>query len=378
MLVLAGALICVALVGALGGFAAAGLMSGTPEVRLAAQKLGDGRVEIGLQQRLDDGSWGERLLPPSRFLAADAEPERWRHSSPLALSISNFISDHRACLITHGDASDVFWQITHAAAEVHADEIGLNLTIAASPDSEVQAELIRECAASGVAAIVTTLADPDTLAPALAEAQAAGVAVFTFNSGGREARRIGSVFHTAIDDYHAGHEVGEALTDDGAQGIALCVIHERSNIGLEERCEGFDATYGSVERLRVDATGTRHLEGTRAAIAERLAADDDIAAVLTLNQSIALAALEAIEAGDDPAVLVTLGLDDRITEAVAAGRIRYAIDDQTVRALEYMLSVVRNLPVSLSLFPDSPIFLFRTSLLDMEAAQALLSEAREE
>ena len=374
MLVLIGALICLALGGVLGGLVSAGLMSGTPEVRLAAQKLGDGRVEVALQQRLDDGSWGERVLPPSRFLAADAEPERWRHSSPLALSISNLISDHRACLVTHGDESDVYWQITHAAAQAHAGEIGLELTVVASPDSPVQANLIRECAASGVSAIVTTLADPDTLAPALAEAQAAGVAVFTFNSGGREAREIGSVFHVAIDDYHAGEEVGEALVDDGVGGVALCVIHERHNIGLEERCDGLESAYGPVERLRVDSTGTRDLDSTRAAIAERLAADDEITAVLTLNQSIGLAALEAIESGDDTAVLVTFGLDDEITGAVAEGRIRYAIDDQTTRALEYMLSVVRNLPISLTLFPDSPVFFFQSSLLAQEGAQALASK----
>jgi len=371
MTVLVGAMVAVALGAVLGGLAAAGFTSGSPEVRLAAQRLNDGRIEIALQQRLDNGSWSERRLPPSRFLAAGAETERWRHSSPLTLSIDNLVGDHRACLVTHGDESDIFWRDTHAAAEAHAAEIGLDLTILADPDSAAQANLIRECAASGAASIVTTLADPPALTSALTEAQAAGVAVFTFNSGGREARRIGSVFHTAIDDYHAGREVGEALTEDGAQGTALCVIHEQHNVGLDERCQGLASAYETVEWLEVDATGTRDLAGTQAAIAARLAQDDDIAAVLTLNQSIGLAALDAIEAGDDAAVLVTFGLDDQIVEAVAAGRIRYAIDDQTTRALEYMLSVVRNLPVSLSLFPDSPVFLFRTSLLDMEAAAEL-------
>ena len=36
------------------------------EVRIVARRLGDGRVEFGLQQR-GDGSWGGRLLPSRRF-----------------------------------------------------------------------------------------------------------------------------------------------------------------------------------------------------------------------------------------------------------------------------------------------------------------------
>ena len=373
MFVVVGALLLIALGGLTVGVVQA-LTSGTPEVRLAAQIHSDGRFEVALQQRLDDGGWSERMLPPKRFLAADAESARWRYSSPLALEISNLVSGNRACLVTHGDPSDPYWTTAHAVAEAQAAAIGLELMVVADPDSEIQAAFVRQCSAVGVSAIVTTLADPEVLGPALAEAQAAGIAVLTFNSGARAAKSLGSVFHAAIDDYGSGQASGEALIEDEVEGIALCVIHEQRNVGLEERCDGLEATYSSVERLRVHETGTRDLDATQAVIAERLANDDDIAALLTLNQSIGIAALRAIEAGDDQAVLVTFGLDDEITEALAAGRIRYAIDDQTTEALEYMLLIVRNLPISLSLFPDSPIFLFRSAMLDMEAAQHLLAE----
>ncbi len=54
------------------------------EVRVLAKRLDDGRVEVGVQQREGDG-WGERLLPAARFLAADAEANVWRNSSPVAV-----------------------------------------------------------------------------------------------------------------------------------------------------------------------------------------------------------------------------------------------------------------------------------------------------
>ncbi|MCY3569283.1 MAG: Ig-like domain-containing protein, partial [Chloroflexi bacterium] len=50
------------------------------DVRIAARRLADGRVEFGLQVRAAD-AWGDRLLPRARFLPEGAEPGRWFTSS---------------------------------------------------------------------------------------------------------------------------------------------------------------------------------------------------------------------------------------------------------------------------------------------------------
>ena len=57
------------------------------EVRLAAQRVADGRTEFALQERQADGAWGERQLPRSRFFPASATVGRWLASSPLTLSV---------------------------------------------------------------------------------------------------------------------------------------------------------------------------------------------------------------------------------------------------------------------------------------------------
>ena len=89
------------------------------------QSRGDGRVEVALQQRLDDGEWGARILPPSRFLPADAERDRWHYSTPVALEITDLATGDRACFVTHGAPSDVYWRTLHDAAEAKAAELGL-------------------------------------------------------------------------------------------------------------------------------------------------------------------------------------------------------------------------------------------------------------
>ncbi|MCY3734176.1 MAG: hypothetical protein OXG42_07835 [Chloroflexi bacterium] len=78
----AGMLVAFGVVGAV--WAAA---SGDSELRINARRLDDGRVEVGLQQR-DDKGWGQRQLPQSRFLPADAETGRWLNSTPLSVSVA--------------------------------------------------------------------------------------------------------------------------------------------------------------------------------------------------------------------------------------------------------------------------------------------------
>ena len=54
-------------------------------LRIAAQPLSNGRIEFAVQQRVSDAEWGEHLLPTSRFMPVNAAAGHWLHSSPVAL-----------------------------------------------------------------------------------------------------------------------------------------------------------------------------------------------------------------------------------------------------------------------------------------------------
>ena len=81
--VVAAALLVVAVLGVRG--AAAQGAAGEVEVRVAAQRLADGRTEFALQERESDGSWAARRLPSARFFPANADVGRWLSSSPLTV-----------------------------------------------------------------------------------------------------------------------------------------------------------------------------------------------------------------------------------------------------------------------------------------------------
>lgn len=67
------------------GVAVAQTVTHTAEVRIVAQRLDDGRVEFGLQQR-EGAGWGERILPQRRFFPVSSQG-RWLSSSPIEVGI---------------------------------------------------------------------------------------------------------------------------------------------------------------------------------------------------------------------------------------------------------------------------------------------------
>ena len=58
------------------------------QVRIAARRLADGRIEFALQRQREDGGWGERQLPQVRYLPSEASVGRWLTSSPLTVTIT--------------------------------------------------------------------------------------------------------------------------------------------------------------------------------------------------------------------------------------------------------------------------------------------------
>ena len=70
-----------------GGATWAATHSVEKEVRIAAQRLNDGRVEFALQQRIG-GEWSDRIKPSGRYLPVNAPTDRWLRSTPVTLAVA--------------------------------------------------------------------------------------------------------------------------------------------------------------------------------------------------------------------------------------------------------------------------------------------------
>lgn len=251
--------------------------------------------------------------------SADSDPGK---SSTEGGSASSNIT---IAVVTHGDGGS-FWSVAKKGAEDAAKAQGVTLDYQESNnDPQKQAQLIEAEVAKGVKGIAVSAPNPDAIKDALAKATAAGIPIITLNSGADQYKQLGALTHIGQTEDVAGQGAGTRFKDQGAKKL-LCVIHEQSNIGLQQRCSGARSTFGVVEDMQV--TGTADITKTQNEIAAKLQADKSVDAVLTLNPDIAVAAVDSVKTAGSSAKIATFDLSGDVVKAVQNGTIDFAVDQQ--------------------------------------------------
>ena len=397
------------MIGLIIGASATGLIWATSdkaaEVRVVARKLDDGRVEVALQsrpvdpqaqlERLDHAGWGDRLLPQLRFLPGDATPNRWLASSAVTIAVDEppppsvaeigpfeisgtptvsrpFDRDTLFCVLTHGVPEDFFWFQLYSALLDAQRWNDIDLRAEMYEQGADQAEAIRRCVADGAAAIATTLADPDALLQALNEAADAGVRVVTFNSGAERATEVGSIAHVSLDETAVGRTAAEQFQQREVSGDILCIIHEPSNTGLEQRCDSLESAYddGSVIRVRVSDA-----DDSIAMIAEL--ATDTVGGAIALNANTAYQMAEALSAARPDIVLAAVSTDFPTPLAMLhSGRLSFvlwshALEQGYLTTTALLYGHGTPFPTQTGLFQEATLITIQPSVVTREAVQAL-------
>ena len=357
------------LLGAAIGAAAIGVIAsqtggGEGDVRISAQKLESGAVVVALQEADAGGGWGERVRPELHRLPADAPTGRWFNSSAIATGEAPEPL-HTVCLIHHGSYADEFWLSLTRNAVVSSRNIGLDLALGGSPDSAEQAQLIRDCVDQGFRGIATSVPDADALRDAIEYARDAGVVVLTYNSGRLDAEGLGIPVHVSLDEAAVGRRAGEEFNEGGVAGTVLCVLHEPTNVGLEERCDALEAAYAGGEVERLGISGVADIEQSTAQMTERLR-QGGVGGLLTLNSALMNPAVEAVAAADSDAKIAAVGVLDAARQVVA-GNVFIALTDQPWFQVDYTLSSLKNFLGAIDLgLPVDGIYLSLTSLVSVE------------
>ncbi len=336
---------------------------GDTEVRVSAYRHDDGRVEVGLQQRAADGSWGERSLAQNRFLRPGVTGE-WLHSSPIPVHVAHDDDDDAMsddimsepvappepppatalhCIVHHGSDNDQFWLAFNGFAQGGAAGLGVaNVEIHSEPDIADQAAAITDCVDRGAVSIASTIPDLDGLQAALIGARSSGAILITFNSGADVAGLVGSTVHYGLDDNGAGQLAGREFNNAGATGTILCVLHEPVNIGLEDRCDGLASTYnGEVERLQLPEDGLTNPFSAGTAIAGGIMAHE-AAGVVVLNGALAPLATETVSRSGSDALVGVIGASIAAPFLVDDGALLFAIDDGSQVQATHVTLAIKN------------------------------------
>ena len=234
--------------------------------------------------------------------------------------------DTTIAVITHGEG-DAFWAVAKKGAEDAGKQMGVTVKYSESAnDPQKQAQLIDSAVTEKVDGIATSAPNPDAIRDSLKKATDAGIPIITLNSGADDYQALGAITHVGQTETIAGEGAGKKFKDAGATKL-LCVIHEQSNIGLNQRCDGAKQGFGGdVENLQVK--GVNDIQTTLTEIQSKLQSDDSIDAVLTLNPDIAIAARDAIQGASSDAKLGTFDLSGDVVTAIQDGEIEFAVDQQ--------------------------------------------------
>ena len=235
-------------------------------------------------------------------------------------------------MITHGEASGLFWPVVRNGAQAAAAQLGVSVTYEA-PDTYNIArmrQLIEAAITTKPDGLVVSLPNPAALAPAVHAAERAGIPVISINSGADAFKTLGTLLHVGESEYHAGYATGQRMAAGHRVRRVLCVIHEPHNLGLQQRCLGLGAA------LRADG---RHSTVLNVNVQRPQAAEQLIAtalrtgrfdAMLTLDAAMSRPAIQALRSDHLVGRLTyaTFDFDPQVLNAIRAGQIAFAVDQQ--------------------------------------------------
>jgi simple sugar transport system substrate-binding protein len=245
--------------------------------------------------------------------------------------------DPRAALsfivVTHGQSDDSFWTVVQNGVTQAGEDMRVDVQYqspGADFDVVAMGQLIDAAVAAGPDGLVVSIPDADALGPSITAAVEAGIPVISMNSGSDVAQDLGILIHVGQTEYEAGFGGGERMAEAGVT-TAICVNQEIGNVALDLRCEGFTdaitAAGGTVEILAVDIGDPTASQQTIIAAIE---GNSDVNGMLTLGPTAAGPALAAFEElGVLGTInLATFDLSPEVLEAVDAGNMLFAIDQQ--------------------------------------------------
>jgi simple sugar transport system substrate-binding protein len=233
----------------------------------------------------------------------------------------------RIAVVTHGQASSPFWAIVRNGVEAAARQMDVLVSYRAPDVYSVDRmkAMVDEAIASRPDGLVVSLPEP-AMASVIRRAVRAGIPVVTINSGSDLSRRLGVLAHVGQPERRAGLVAGRRLAAGGARR-ALCVNQQVGNLGLDARCRGLAQAMreagGRSTVIAVDDQSPATPRRLAAAIAR-----GRIDAMLTLNSTTGLEALQATRGAGGRVLIGTFDLGPDVLKAVTDGRLSFAVDQQ--------------------------------------------------
>lgn len=215
-----------------------------------------------------------------------------------------------------------------AEAAKHGYEV---VVVSAERDVKQQADQVNEFIVKQVSAIVLNPCDSQSIGPAIAQANAAGIPVFTNDI--KYDGKVGKVVcHVATDNYQGGKLAGDAMVKLlGDSGGKVAILHFPQAESCQLRVKGFNEVVDAhnampgANQIKVvqtlDGGGVRD-EGFKAA-KDAIEANPELSAIFAINDPSALGAHAAVESANKLDQIKIIAFDGQLIgkQAIRDGKI---------------------------------------------------------
>jgi len=249
-------------------------------------------------------------------------------SSPAAAFGALSASSIKVAVVTHGDTGQ-FWSVFKRGVDQATKDFksrGVTTTqVYANNDVAKQVAGINAAISAGANVIATSVPDASALKDPLTTASNKGIEIITVNSGLGAFDSLPTYeVHIGQTETIAGQGAGKQFKNAGAKKV-LIVIHEASNVGLQQRAQGAKSVLGaSAVKIITIPNAKSDIPGTKAKVQAAFKADKSLDGFLGLDPDVTIPCLDVIPKGTKAG---TFDVGGAIKE-IQKGRLLFAIDQQ--------------------------------------------------
>lgn len=218
-----------------------------------------------------------------------------------------------------------FYQDMEAGMRAEAAKYGYRLNVVdANRDNALQQSQVEDFISQHVDAIVLTPYDSQAIGSAIAEANRAGIPVFTADIASTSA--IGTVVsHVASDNVQGGYQAGTLICQGTGGSGQIAIIDEPEVTSVQDRVRGFRqaiAQHCPNVTIVADVDGGGQRDNAESDMSDILQSHPQLKGVFGINDDSALGALTAVKAAGLVGKVAIVGYDatPEARTAIAAGQ----------------------------------------------------------
>lgn len=217
-----------------------------------------------------------------------------------------------------GSREHVFYNLIEEAINEEAKALGMEAIVYDGElDANVQSNHIENLTAMNVDAIALATVDAAGVGPAIEAADAAGIPVFTFDSGCDTVDCI--VTHVGTDNVEGGRLGAKEVLRLVPKGSVVGMIGNPASSSVLDRQEGFEEIIKASPDVEYKYFGNYEGDANKAAslVQDWLAADPELAAVFCAGDPAATGALSSIKAAGAKTLVIGFDGNPEAIKAIA-------------------------------------------------------------